>query len=139
MPLHLIKLCVGVDDVGQLRRAQDRRRREHGRVVHFTRMTPRRSAEVLDGGSLYWVIRRKIQVRQRLLDIDRAMDTDGRPYTQLVLDPELVRVLPTPHRAFQGWRYLRDEDAPPDLEEAGEGAADMPEEMIAELRELGLL
>jgi hypothetical protein len=137
--LHLIKLCVGIDDVGQLRRAQARRLHENGRVVHFTRMTPRRGEELLEGGSLYWVIRRKIQVRQRLRDIDRAVDADGRPYTQLVLEPELVRVLPTPHRAFQGWRYLRAEDAPPDLEEAGEGAADMPEEMVAELRELGLL
>ena len=78
-------------------------------------------------------------MRQRLRDIDRAVDSDGRPYTQLVLDPELVRVVPAPHRPFQGWRYLREEDAPRDLEEAGEGAADMPEEMLAELRELGLL
>lgn len=67
------------------------------------------------------------------------MDSDGRPYARLILNPELVRVLPTPHRPFQGWRYFRPVDAPPDLAEAGDGTAEMPEQLVAELRELGLL
>jgi hypothetical protein len=130
---------VGVDEVEQLRQAQQRRLREQGQVMHTTRMTPRRAEEIVGGGSLYWVIRRKIQVRQAIVDIDRAVDSDGRPYARLILNPELVRVLPTPHRPFQGWRYFRPEDAPPDLAEAGDGTAEMPEQLVAELRELGLL
>lgn len=137
--LHLIKLSVGSESVESLRRWQARRRRLAGRVFHQTRMTPRRAAELLDGGSIYWVIRGVIQARQRLVGIEPIVDEEGRPSTILVLGPDLVRTLPVPHRPFQGWRYLRPEDAPADLAEVASGGSEMPAEMVAELRSLGLL
>lgn len=139
MTLHLIKLCVGVERIDELRRWQARRLAQSGRTVHQTRQRPRRQDELLDGGSLYWVIKGQIRVRQRLIGLERIMVGDGRSSTLLVLDPTLVCTLPTPHRPFQGWRYLEPRAAPPDLEVDCEDTSDVPLEMLAELRELGLL
>lgn len=137
--LHLIKLSVGTEDVDDLRRWYAKRLAETGRVFHRTRMMPRRRAELLDGGSIYWVIKGLVSARQRLVGIERIVYSDGTPATELVLDPELVRTVPTPHRPFQGWRYLKPEDAPRDLTEMPGGAGEMPPEMLAELRQLGLM
>ena len=139
MTLHLIKLSVGTVSVEDLRRWQGRRLKLSGRVFHQTRMMPRRADELLRGGSIYWVIKGLVQTRQRLNAIEPQIDGEGRRTTLLVLDPTLVRTVATPHRAFQGWRYLTPEDAPPDLGDAPDDAPDMPAEMIAELRALGLL
>ena len=139
MFLNLIKLCVGVEDVAQLDRYQSRRLARGERLVHRTRMMPRRAEELLDGGSLYWVIRGRVRVRQRLLAIERIYDEEGRSFALLVLAPELVRTLPRPHRAFQGWRYLPAADAPADLGTAPADAPDMPLDMVTALRALGLL
>ncbi len=139
MPLHLIKLSVGTEDLDDLRRWQARRLADTGRAFHGTRMMPRRRDELLDSGSIYWVIKGFVTARQRLRAIERQADSEGRPMTHLVLEPDLVPILPTPHRPFQGWRYLAPEDAPPDLRGAGDGLRDMPLEMLAELRQLGLL
>ena len=138
MALHLLKLCVGVSEVSELADWQERRRRENARIFHVTRMIPRRRDEVLDGGSLYWVIRAKITVRQQIIDIEPFTDVDGINRCRLVFDPELVLVKPVPKRAFQGWRYLKAEDAPADLGKQN-GHADLPVEMRLELAELGLL
>lgn len=137
--LHLLKLSVGTESIDDLRRWQARRQALSGRVFHQTRMMPRRAVELLHGGSIYWVIKGLIQARQRLTAIEPQVDENGRRFTLLILDPELIRTLVTPHRAFQGWRYLPAADAPPDLGEALADAPDMPPEMIAELRILGLL
>ena len=137
--LHLIKLSVGSESVESLRRWQARRLKLGGRLFHQTRMMPRRAAELVRGGSIYWVIKGMVQARQRLLAIEPQVDGEGRRSTLLVLEPELHRVVPTPYRAFQGWRYLKPGDAPADLGEAAAGLPDMPPEMIAELRSLGLL
>lgn len=139
MTLHLIKLSVGTEDVEDLRRWQALRLKQTGRVFHRTRMMPRRREELLAGGSIYWVIKGFVQARQRLTAIERAVDEDGRPCTLLILDRRLVRTVPRAHRAFQGWRYLSAEDAPPDLDEAAGDLADMPPELAAELHALGLL
>ena len=139
MTLHLIKLSVGTVSVEDLRRWQGRRLKLSGRVFHQTRMMPRRADELLRGGSIYWVIKGLIQARQRLSAIESQIEGEGRRTTLLVLDPALVRTVATPHRAFQGWRYLTSEDAPPDLGDPPDDAPDMPAEMIAELRALGLL
>ncbi len=138
MPLNLVKLCVGVSEVSELAHWQSIRLREQKRIFHVTRMIPRRRDEVLDGGSLYWVIKAMISVRQRIVDIEPFTDIDGINRCRLVFDPQLVLVRPTPRRAFQGWRYLKAEDAPPDLA-VGDKTADMPSEMRNELAELGLL
>jgi len=102
-------------------------------------MVPKRAEELLDGGSLFWVIRGEIMCRERLLAIRPFVDRDGIGRCRLVLDPKVVLVQPRPYRAFQGWRYLDDKDAPRDLARAAPGAAAMPEKMRRELRELGLL
>lgn len=143
MPLHLIKLCVGCDSVQELedwivtRRKQ--RRTRPGEHIHTTRMVPKRKDALLDGGSLYWVIRGSVMCRQRLIDVRPFRDKDGVGRCRLVLEPKVVLVAPRPYRAFQGWRYLEAKDAPRDLSRAAPGAAKMPEQMRRELRELGLL
>jgi len=138
MALHMVKLCVGVSEIQQLADYQTVRLRDNKAIFHVTRMVPRRQKELLDGGSLYWVIRGKILVRQKLTDIEEFTDPEGIRRCRLMLDSDLVPVRPVPRRAFQGWRYFKQEDTPPDLTKA-EREGDIPTEMQAELIELGLL
>ncbi len=139
--LHLIKLSAGCDGLETLRAWQAERLRRHGRLYHRTRMMPRRREALLAGGSIYWVIRGLVTARQRLIDIVPVVESDGGSATHLILDPELVRTEPRSQRIFQGWRYLLPADTPPDLGEdaAVGGFADMPAELLAELRSLGLI
>ena len=139
MPLHLLKLSVGTEDVEDLERWQKHRLREHGQVFHITRMFPKRDAEILAGGSIYWVIRRFIQCRQRVVGLERFKDEDGVGRCRIVLDPEVVRTRPAPRRPHQGWRYFEPEDAPPDMAADLAETRDMPTRMRAELRELCLI
>ena len=140
MTLHLIKLSVGSESVETLADWQAERLRQHGELWHATRMMPKRGEEVIAGGSIYWVIRGLIQARQRVIGFDRRVDAEGRPFTRILIDPELVRTEPRQQRAFQGWRYLEAKAAPPDLGTAnGEGGEELPYAMLAELKELGIL
>jgi hypothetical protein len=127
-----------VRDIAHLHALQKTRADQNPPLRHFTRNFPKRAEELLDGGSMYWVITGTILVRQRLVGIERATESDGTPTTALVLDPKLVRLEARPMRAFQGWRYLPPADAPADLT-AGSTSADMPEEMRRQLAALGLL
>lgn len=144
MPLHLLKLCVGAESIGDLeewiaeRMAAKKKRGEPQEHIHTTRMTPKRVEELLDGGSLYWVIKGEVAARQRLIDLRPFVDGDGIRRCGLVLEPQVVKVEPRPSRPFQGWRYLAAKDAPRDLVH-GEGAAELPESLRRELRDLGLL
>jgi hypothetical protein len=145
MTLHLIKLCVGCDSVRDLEgwikeklRAK-RKSREKPEHIHRTRMVPKRADELVDGGSLYWVIRGEIMCRQRVRAIRPFVDKDGIGRCGIVLDPKVVLVEPQPRRAFQGWRYLAPRDAPRDLAKIAKGAAAIPETLRRELRELGLM
>lgn len=145
MTLHLIKLSVGTESVQDLqdwinaKLKEKKRRGQKLERIHTTRMMPKRAQELLDGGSIYWVIRGEILCRERILDIRPVVDRDGISRCQLVLDPKCILVQPRPYRAFQGWRYLEAKDAPPDLDRAAPGARNMPESLRRELRELGLL
>ncbi|MGO4869443.1 MAG: DUF1489 family protein [Roseiarcus sp.] len=145
MTLHLVKLCVGAESIADLedwiaRRVAERARRgETPRHAHVTRMAPKRAAELIDGGSLYWVIKGQLAARQRLLEVEPFVDADGVRRCRLWLDPEVTPVRPRPMRPFQGWRYFAPKDAPPDLDAAAEGAGAMPEELRRALGELGLL
>lgn len=137
MTLHLIKLCVGAESVEDLQEWVDRRMRMHGEQVHTTRMVPKRAAEIVGDGSLYWVIKGAILCRQRLLGVRPFTDADGISRCDLLLEPLVVRVQPRRRGPFQGWRYLEAKDAPPDL---GTGATKgLPPELASELAELGLL
>ena len=144
MPLHLLKLCVGAESIGDLeewiaeRMAAKKKRGEPQEHIHTTRMTPKRVEELLDGGSLYWVIKGQIACRERLLDIRPFTDAEGIGRTDLVLDGKVKPVMPRPFRPFQGWRYLQAKDAPADIG-AKSAVAEMPETLRRELRELGLL
>lgn len=143
MVLHLIKLAVGVDDLAQMKQlqaARRRQRRQGPRSPHwvFTRNTPRRAEELLDGGSLYWVVRGVIRCRQELVGFDEDFDREeARKYCRIKVKRTLVRTAPQACKAFQGWRYLEPDRAPPDLSRGDTG--DMPPEMAAELKRLGLL
>lgn len=145
MALHLIKLCVGIDSVADLEQwiarklAEKKKRRQKPERFHVTRMVPKRVDELLDGGSLYWVIRGEILCRERLLGIQPFVDKEGIGRCRLMLDSKLVPVEPRPYRAFQGWRYLNEKDAPRDQGRTATGLAAMPEPLRRELRELGLL
>ncbi len=136
--LHMLKLCVGVTEIAHLARFQHERLARTGGNAHITRMTPRRAAEILDGGSLYWIMAGMITVRQRILGIEPFVAADGVRRCRIELDPQLVMVAPRPHRPFQGWRYFKPQDAPPDLD-AGSQAAEMPDSMRRALGDLGLL
>ncbi len=145
-PLHLLKMAVGIADLDELRRLRAARIRQHGASWVYTRNQPRRAAPVLAGGSIYWIIRGQIRVRQRVTGLKSERDDKGRSYCRIEVDPELVATLWRPRRPFQGWRYLSPADAPPDAPggwSAPETAADsatgaMPARLIAELRALGL-
>ncbi|MBL8579597.1 MAG: DUF1489 family protein [Mesorhizobium sp.] len=145
MSLNLIKLCVGCESVEDLeewialRLDQRRRAREPVEQWHTTRMVPTRRAELLDGGSLYWVIKGSVQCRQTLLDVRPFVDDEGISRCHLVLHPEVMRTDWQPRRAFQGWRYLHAKEAPPDLGSARGDIAEMPPKLRRELAELGLL
>ena len=145
MALHLIKLCVGCDSIEDLddwiaMRVKELKRAgkkpEHG---HTTRMIPKQAAELLDGGSLYWVIRGNVQVRQRLLDIRPFRDKDGIKRCRLVLEPKTIATEWQPRRAFQGWRYLKPKDAPRDMTAARSALRELPPELRRNLADLGLL
>lgn len=145
MSVHLIKLCVGIDSISHLSERQAARLRGiaaeggSGELFHRTRQMPRRCDELLAGGSLYWVIKGSICVRQRLVDLRAVRCDDGIARCDLVYDPQLVLTRPRPRRAFQGWRYLSAKDVPPDLGLSDADFHRIPEAMRTELIELGLL
>ena len=145
MTVHLVKLCVGCDTIQDLqdwqrqRLKELKRARKPAKLFHRTLQTPKRRDEVLDGGSLYWVIKGFILVRQRILDLRPAHKDDGTPCCAIVYDEELVATRPQARRAFQGWRYLQPADAPADLRAIGKEEGDMPLAMRADLRELRLI
>lgn len=134
MALHIIKLCVGCDTVEDLVTWRKANGGDADWHMH-TRMTPKRIDEILDGGSLYRVFKGMVLARQKILAIETVGEGQA-ARCQVLLDPELVRVAPVPRRPFQGWRYLKAEEAPPDLE-AGADAGAMPTELAVKLRELG--
>ncbi|WP_294541791.1 DUF1489 domain-containing protein [uncultured Rhodoblastus sp.] len=140
MTLHLVKLCVGAQSIADLQAWVALRRKQRAGVhTHVTRMTPKRAPELLDGGSLYWVIRGQIAARQRLIGVEPFIDPAGVKRCALQLDDDIVAVRPRPCRAFQGWRYLAPDDAPPDLAAGGAGSDEMPEKLRSELAGLGLI
>ncbi len=143
--LHLVKLSVGSESVDSLAQWQGERMTERAalgldpRPRHVTRMTPRRGEELLPGGSIFWVIQRRIQARQPLAALEPVTGEDGIKRCALILEPVLYRTTHRPRRPFQGWRYLTVEDAPPDTDTSPEMLDDMPDDMREELTRMGLL
>lgn len=139
MPLHLIKMAVGVTDLASLEQVQAERRAARNAAWFYTRNMPRRQAEILDGGSIYWVIRGQVQARQRILALAPMIGEDGLRFCAVHYDPPIVPTLWQPRRAFQGWRYLLPEDAPADRPQGVAEGEEPPPEMARELRALGLI
>ena len=148
MTIHIVKLCVGADSIedlaewqiGQIKRARKAKAsaihpKQKAHPVCGTRMWPKRVEDVLAGGSLYWVIKGVISVRQRILSIDDVIDNHGQR-CGLYLDAHLQRTAPQPRRAFQGWRYLTAKDAPVDLKKL-KGGKELPDDLRRRLAELG--
>jgi len=142
--INLVKLCVGIDSLEHLRsyRADSRiaahRRGIEDITTHVTRMWPKRAEEVLNGGSLYWVIKGVILARQQILRLEETIGPDGIRRCAIVMSPEIIQTQAAPRRPFQGWRYLQQQDSPPDL--AANRAKDdaLPDAMNLALAEIGL-
>jgi hypothetical protein len=145
MALHIIKLCVGVDSIEHLTlldHEELKRRKREGEtpeLIFQTRQMPKRATEIVPGGSVYWVIKGVVQVRQPLVALRPSKTADGLSACDMVFAHKLIAVRPVPRRAFQGWRYLEAADAPPDLGGDAKAIARIPEAMRRELVALGLI
>lgn len=143
MTLHLIKLCVGIDTVEDLEAYRTQRSKEQSargvpvQSVHVTRMFPKQSEKLLDGGSLYWVIKRVVQCRQRIVSLDEIVGEDGIRRCAIVMDPEIIRTAPAARRPFQGWRYLKADEAPMDISDPAAGGENLPPDLRRKLIEIG--
>jgi len=141
MTVHILKLCVGIDNVEHL--IDIRKGREHllpeGTPYHYhiTRFRPKRAEEILAGGSIYWVIKGFVQVRQRIIGLERQ-ETDSGIKCKIIMDTKLIRTQSQPRRPHQGWRYLEMPDAPADIP-AGVKVNNLPPELSVKLREIGLI
>lgn len=135
--VNLVKLCVGVDSVADLTSRIDAR--QSTETQHVTRMWPKRSSELLDGGSLYWVIKGVIQARQGIIGLDEVIGNDGIRRCGIRLDARLIRTTGAPKRPFQGWRYLTPENAPPDLPSARNHEVEIPPALNTALAEIGVI
>ena len=139
--INLVKLSVGTETVQNLAdwQANPAVRTADGLPRHVTRMWPKRSEELLKGGSIYWVIKGIILCRQKVLRLDEIFGVDGIRRCAIVIEPQLIQVAATPKRAFQGWRYLPTADSPPDLSRPRASDDDLPPELQAELANIGIL
>lgn len=138
--VNLLKLSVGTESVEELIgwQAQRRAQTEDGLPRHVTRMWPKREAELLSGGSLYWVIKGLVQARQKVLRLDAVTGQDGINRCAVVLDPEVIRTEVAAKRPFQGWRYLTPQDAPADLAKARVAETPLPPELSQALADIGV-
>ncbi len=139
--VNLIKLSVGTENVDDLAAWQSSKQAQNakGQPRHVTRMFPKRTDEILNGGSIYWVIKGVIQARQLILQLDEVIGGDGIRRCAIILDPDLIRTQTSLRRPFQGWRYLPQADAPPDLPKGRESEEPLPVELNRALAEIGVL
>lgn len=144
MPLHILKVAAGISSLEQLKLIVSQYSYsdpELGLIMHMSsRNTPKRADELLDGGSVFWIIKRAIVARAPLVAIREEERLDGRKGCQMCIRPEVISTIPQPKRGFQGWRYLKDEEAPDDLEFNGSGSdGHGSPELAQELKSLGLI
>ena len=138
MSYNLKKIAVGIKTIERLRIRQQMLFEEYGLILHSTRNMPKQKSDLIKTGSMYWIIQRNVLVRQKILDIKPVIRSDGSKGCEIELDQDLIKVIPTPMRPFQGWRYYMDEDIPPDLNLNDDGSEEIPEEVNSELIKLGL-
>ena len=130
MPLNLTKVAYGAASLDEMM-GWFAERGEEARLT--TRYLPKRHTEIV-GGSLFWIFKHQLVARSAILGFEEA--ENGK--THIVIDTKLHLVRPVPRRAHQGWRYLEEQDAPPDLSGDGEGDI-LPGDLAAALGRLGLL
>lgn len=141
--IHLQKLSVGSKSIETLADWQETvvmRRKAQGLSAHHehvTRMFPKQKDALEAGGSLYWVIKGMILCRNPIVRLDEVVRRDGVKACSILMEPTLIPVRPTPRRAFQGWRYLKPEDVPPDLGDSLEADDELPSTLMRKLVELG--
>lgn len=143
MTIHLLRPAVGIRDIAHLEQVQkEHREKWKGKAVDcvYTRNAPKRQAELLDGGSLYRIIKGVIACRQEILGFDEVQDEGGKRFCRIILRPGLIRTLPQAKKPFQGWRYLASEAAPKDLPTGtGKNMKTISPGMAKDLNDLGLL
>lgn len=139
MALNIKKLCVGAESVSDLYYRQDYIRSRHNETIHITRMFPKRFDEILKGGSIYWVIKGRLCVRQEILKINRFLDTEGTKRCRIDLNKNLFLTVPFKERPFQGWRYLEEKNSPEDTKIFNINETNDDQEIISELHSLGLV
>jgi len=135
---NLKKIAVGIKTIERLKIRQQMLFENYGAIIHSTRNMPKQKADLIKTGSMYWIIQRNVLVRQKILDIKSVIRSDGSKGCEIELDQDLIKVIPTPMRPFQGWRYYMDEDIPPDLNINDDGSEEIPDEVNSELIKLGL-
>tara|TARA_B100000700_G_C14949512_1_gene810947 strand:- start:212 stop:640 length:429 start_codon:yes stop_codon:yes gene_type:complete len=136
--LNLVKLCVGAENVTDLANWQSSKASGSETRRHITRMWPKREKELLSGGSIYWVFKGLILARQKILGFEEIIGADNIRRCGLLLDKEIYRTYPQPRRAFQGWRYLKKEDAPKDIGKFLQTDGELPHALEIELSRLGV-
>ena len=139
--INLVKLSVGSETVESLQEWQNTNKAQgsDGLPRHVTRMWPKREADLLKGGSLFWVIKGFLQCRQRILRLDEVSGKDGVRRCAIVLDPEIIRTTNVRKRPFQGWRYLAIEDAPIDLPKRAFEDDHIPPSLAGALADIGVV
>ena len=138
MTYHLKKIAVGIESIERLRIRQEMLFSAYGKIIHTTRNMPKQNEILIKTGSIFWIIKRNVLVRQKILDIISVIRNDGSKGCEIELDKDLVRVIPTPIKPFQGWRYYMADDIPPDLNLSDLEDEDLPEKINSELIKLGL-
>ena len=138
MTYHLKKIAVGIESIERLRVRQKMLTDAYGKIIHTTRNMPKQKDQLIKTGSIFWIIKRNVLVRQKILDIISVIRDDGSKGCEIELDKDLVRVIPTPMKPFQGWRYYMVDDTPPDLNLGNLENEDLPENINSELIKLGL-
>ena len=138
MSYNLKKIAVGIKSIERLKIRQQMLFENYGAIIHSTRNMPKQKADLIKTGSMYWIIQRNVLVRQKILDITSVIRSDGSKGCEIELDQDLIKVIPTPMRPFQGWRYYMEEDIPPDLNINDDGSEEIPDEVNSELIKLGL-
>ena len=138
MTYNLKKIAVGIETIERLRIRQEMLFNAYGKILHTTRNMPKQKEQLIKTGSIFWIIKRNVLVRQKILDIISVIRNDGSKGCEIELDKYLVRVIPTPMKPFQGWRYYMVDDTPPDLNLGNLENEDLPENINSELIKLGL-
>ena len=144
--VNLVKIAVGVTTVEELslRQTEFLKRNNDQNFPYFyhsTRMMPKKHDDIISNGSLYWVIKGAICARQKVLDIVKFEDTDGKKRCKIYLAAEIVKTRPVKKRPFQGWRYLKKHITPEDLNEPIKANFDsnIPIDIQKQLLEIGVL